>query len=237
MKKWSRMSAMVLAAAIMISGCGGHSQATSTSAASAPGENRMLYTAKVTKVVDGDTIKIEKEGLEETVRMIMVDTPETVHPGKPTQPFGPEASAFAKEMLEGKEVKLERDVSERDRYGRILAYVYVNDRMFNEVLLEKGLARVSAFPPDVKHVDRFRQIQNEAQKAKLGIWSIEDYVTEKRYDDSTVQVPPEPNASQNQDVYYAKCAEVRAAGKAPLHRGDPGYRSGLDRDGDGIACE
>ncbi|MBP1156184.1 MULTISPECIES: thermonuclease family protein [unclassified Paenibacillus] len=236
MKKWSRMSALVLTAAIMISGCG-NSQAASTSAASAPVENKMLFTAKVTRVVDGDTIKIEMEGKEETVRMIMVDTPETVHPSKPMQPFGPEASALAKETLEGKEVRLELDVSERDRYGRILAYVYVNDRMFNEVLLEKGLARVSVFPPDVKHADRFREIQKEAQKAKLGIWSIEDYVSDKGYDDSTAPVPTKPKASQNEDVYYAKCAEVRAAGKAPLHRGDPGYRSGLDRDGDGIACE
>ncbi|ALS21468.1 MULTISPECIES: thermonuclease family protein [Paenibacillus] len=234
MKKWSGISAMVLAAAIIISGCG-NLQAASTPAS--PAENKIFSTAKVTGVVDGDTIKVELEGKEETVRMILVDTPETVHPNKPVQPFGPEASALAKKTLEGKEVKLERDVSQRDRYGRILAYVYVDDQMFNEVLLEKGLARVSVFPPDVKYVDRFREIQKKAQKARLGIWSIEDYASDHGYDDNKAQISSEPQPSRNEEVYYGKCAEVQAAGKAPLHRGDPGYRSGLDRDGDGIACE
>lgn len=234
MKKWSGISAMVLASAIMISGCG-NLQAASNPAA--PVENKILSTAKVTKVVDGDTIKVEMEGKEETVRMILVDTPETVHPNKPKQPFGSEASALTKETLQGKEVKLESDVSQRDRYGRILAYVYVDDQMFNEILLEKGLARVSVFPPDVKYVDRFREIQKKAQKAKLGIWSIEDYASDKGYDDSKAQTSAEPKPSRNEEVYYAKCAEVRTAGKAPLHRGDPGYRSALDGDGDGVACE
>lgn len=235
MKKWSGISAAVLAAAMMLSGCG-YLQAAPTHAA--PTENRMLSTAKATKVIDGDTIKVELEGKEETVRMILVDTPETAHPNKPRQPFGPEAASFTKETLEGKEVKLERDVSQRDRYGRILAYVYVDDQMFNEVLLEKGLARVSVFPPDVKYADRFREIQKKAQQAKLGIWSIEDYASDKGYDDSKARISAEPKpSSRNEVLFYAKCAEVRAAGKAPLHRGDPGYRSGLDGDGDGIACE
>ncbi len=93
LKKWSGISAMVLAAAIIISGCG-NLQAASTPAS--PAENKIFSTAKVTGVVDGDTIKVELEGKEETVRMILVDTPETVHPNKPVQPFGPEASALAK---------------------------------------------------------------------------------------------------------------------------------------------
>ena len=176
--------------------------------------------------------------------MVLVDTPETVHPGKPKQPFGSEASAFAKETLEGKKVRLESDVSGRDRYGRILAYVYINDRMFNEMLLEKGLARVAVYPPDVKYVDRFRELQQKARKAKLGIWSIEDYASDNGYDDSKAPKTEadgtpseEPKRSPKEEVYYGKCADVQAAGKAPLHRGDPGYRSGLDRDGDGIACE
>jgi len=102
--------------------------------------------ATVVRVVDGDTLKATVDGKEETVRLILVDTPETVHPSKPVQPFGPEASEFAKKTLEGKEVELELDVSERDQYGRILAYVWIGDKMFNEMLLEKGLARVSVFP-------------------------------------------------------------------------------------------
>ncbi|QZT35497.1 thermonuclease family protein [Caldalkalibacillus thermarum TA2.A1] len=135
--------------------------------------------AFVTRVVDGDTFVAEINGQEERIRLILVDAPESIHPSKPVEPFGPEASEFAKEMLEGKEVHLELDVSERDRYGRVLAYVWIGDRMFNEMLLEKGLARVAVFPPNVKYVDRFRQIEKEAQRKGIGIWSIEDYASQE----------------------------------------------------------
>ena len=135
--------------------------------------------ALITRIVDGDTFDAIIDGKEERVRLILVDTPETVHPSKPVEPFGPEASEFAKQMLEGKEVHLELDVSERDRYGRVLAYVWIGDRMFNEMLLEKGLARVAVFPPNVKYVDRFRQIEKEAQRKGIGIWSIEDYARQE----------------------------------------------------------
>jgi micrococcal nuclease len=137
---------------------------------------------KVTNVVDGDTMDIQFEnGKEERVRLVLVDTPETKHPTKPVQPFGPEASAFTKEMLTGKNVQLELDVQERDKYGRILAYVYIDGKMFNELLLEKGLARVAVFPPNTRYVDEFYAIQKKAQEAKLGIWSIENYVTDNGY--------------------------------------------------------
>lgn len=133
-------------------------------------------------VVDGDTMDIQFEnGKEERVRLVLVDTPETKHPTKPVQPFGPEASAFTKEMLAGKNVQVELDVQERDQYGRILAYVYIDGKMFNELLLEKGLARVAVFPPNTRYVDEFYAIQKKAQEAKLGIWSIEDYVTDNGY--------------------------------------------------------
>lgn len=203
-------------------------------------DNRI--TAKVTRVVDGDTIEVQIGNKKETVRMILVDTPETKKPNTPIQPFGPEASKFTKDTLEGKEVKLEKDVSERDKYGRLLMYVWLGDQMFNEMLLEKGLARVAVFPPDVKYVDKFREIQKKAQEAGIGIWSIENYAREDGYHqeaakkESATQAPEKPKSAP-QNVYYKNCAEVRAAGKAPLHRVDPGYRSGLDRDNDGIACE
>jgi micrococcal nuclease len=141
-----------------------------------------FLNGKVTNVVDGDTMDIQFEnGKEERVRLVLVDTPETKHPTKPVQPFGPEASAFTKEMLTGKNVQLELDVQERDKYGRILAYVYIDGKMFNELLLEKGLARVAVFPPNTRYVDEFYAIQKKAQEAKLGIWSIENYVTDNGY--------------------------------------------------------
>jgi len=135
--------------------------------------------AEVVGVIDGDTMRIIVNGKEETVRLLLVDTPETVHPTKPVQPFGPEASQYAKEMLTGKEVEIELDVRERDKFGRLLAYLYINGQMFNEMLLENGLARVAyVYPPNTKYVDRFKEIEKKAKQKEKGIWSIENYVTE-----------------------------------------------------------
>lgn len=151
-------------------------------------EHRYL-PATVVRVVDGDTVNVKLEnGNEETVRLLLVDTPETVHPNKPVQPFGPEASAFAKEMMPpGTKVKLELDVSERDKYGRILAYLWVDDKMFNELLLEKGFARVAyVYAPNTKYVDQFYEIQKKAQMEEVGIWSIENYATDRGFDPDAV---------------------------------------------------
>ena len=132
-----------------------------------------LVAAQVTRVVDGDTIKVLIDGVEYRVRYIGIDTPEINHPTLGVEPFGPEASQANSELVEGKTVWLEKDVSETDRYGRLLRYVYVDDVMVNEVLLRRGLARVATFPPDVKYVDRFLDIQRAAQEADLGMWGAE----------------------------------------------------------------
>ncbi|MCM3237475.1 thermonuclease family protein [Heyndrickxia oleronia] len=136
--------------------------------------------ATVINVIDGDTVKVNVRGTEETIRLLLVDTPETVHPTKPVQPFGKEASDFSKSIMPaGKAIKVELDVSERDKYGRLLAYVYVGGKMVNETLLEKGLARVAyVYAPNTRYVDKFREIQSMAQKQAIGIWSIENYVQE-----------------------------------------------------------
>lgn len=99
--------------------------------------------------------------------MLLIDTPETVHPTKPVQPFGVEASNFTKEKLTGKDVQLEMDVGERDKYGRVLAYVYIDNTMINEQLLEKGLARVAYVnEPNTKYVDEFYEIQKRLWNRK-----------------------------------------------------------------------
>jgi micrococcal nuclease len=130
-------------------------------------------TATVVDVVDGDTIKVKlSNGDQETVRFLLIDTPETVHPSKPVQPCGPEASAFTKKMLPaGKTVELELDVQERDRYGRLLAYVYVDGKSVQKALLAEGLAKVAVYPPNVKYVDQYRAIEADAKEQKKGIWS------------------------------------------------------------------
>lgn len=149
--------------------------------AGTPPEDVDVLPATVVRVVDGDTVKVAfAEGKEETVRLLLVDTPETVHPDKDVEPFGPEASAFAKRTLAGQKVGIELDVSERDRYGRLLAYIWIGDRLFNEMLLEEGLARVAyVYPPNIKYVDQFRDVQKQAQLAGKGMWSIEDYALEE----------------------------------------------------------
>lgn len=179
-------------------------------------------TYEVTKVVDGDTFKINYEGHEETIRLLLIDTPETVHPQKPVQPFGKEASNFMKKKLSGKQVELELDVSERDKYGRILAYAYDTEgNMLNELLLEKGLARVAyIFPPNTKYVDRFQKVQREAQKREVGIWSLENYVTEEGF--------KEINHEQDQDTSTKKAGcdikgNINSEGERIYHMPDGAY--------------
>ena len=130
------------------------------------GEN----AARVVRVVDGDTIKVAMGSKEVTVRYIGIDTPETVDPRRPVQRFGKEASERNKNLVEGKSVRLEKDVSETDRLGRLLRYVYVNDDMVNATLVREGFAHAVSFPPDVRYQDMFRQLEREAREAKRGLW-------------------------------------------------------------------
>lgn len=126
-----------------------------------------LEKAKVKKVIDGDTVELE-DG--RTVRFIGIDTPETKHPSKGVECYGKEASEANRTLLEGKEVMLEKDVSETDRYQRLLRYVYVEDMMVNEYLVLQGFAFSSSYPPDVKHQERFVQAQKEAFEKERGLW-------------------------------------------------------------------
>lgn len=124
----------------------------------------------VTRVIDGDTIVVDLNGNEERVRLIGVDTPETVHPELGEQPFGREASNYTKSRLEGKEIRLEFDVQERDQYGRLLAYIWVGNEHFNATLLKEGYAVLSTWPPNVKYVDEFTKLQAQAREQGKGLW-------------------------------------------------------------------
>lgn len=144
--------------------------------------------AKVESVVDGDTIKVYINGQVESVRFLLVDTPETNHPRLGKQPFGDEAKEFTRKMVEGKTVQLEKDVSERDKYGRLLYYVYVDGKSVQEELLRNGLARVAyVYVPNTKYVDRYYEIQKEAQQKGVGIWSIENYAQEDGFHKEVVE--------------------------------------------------
>ena len=128
--------------------------------------------ADVSRVVDGDTIVVRIAGAEDRVRYIGVDTPETVDPRKPVQAFGPEATALNKSLVQGQRVCLEKDTTERDRYGRLLRYVWLADgRLVNEELLLAGFATVVTYPPDVKYVEsRYLPAQRAAREAGRGLW-------------------------------------------------------------------
>lgn len=128
---------------------------------------------EVVSVTDGDTFEINYNGTKEKVRLIGVDTPESVHPNsKKNNEYGKQASNYTKSLLEGKIVKLEFDVSPRDKYGRLLAYVYLkNGEMLNEKLLKEGYAQVATYPPNVKYVEKFKAIQKEARENEVGFWA------------------------------------------------------------------
>ncbi len=125
---------------------------------------------RVTKVIDGDTIEVATEVGVRRVRYIGIDTPETVHPSRPIECFGHEASLKNKALVEGKWVRLERDISDTDRYGRWLRYVYVDDEFVNLSLVAGGYATVLTYPPDVRHNSDFLQAERDARAQNMGLW-------------------------------------------------------------------
>ncbi|HZA29545.1 MAG TPA: thermonuclease family protein [Gammaproteobacteria bacterium] len=127
--------------------------------------------ALVVRVIDGDTMEVDRAGGRINLRYIGIDTPESVAAGQPVACFALEATNRNKELVEGKTVILEKDVSETDQFGRLLRYVYLEDgRMVNELLVVEGFALASSFPPDVKHQARFTTAQQEAREARRGLW-------------------------------------------------------------------
>lgn len=124
--------------------------------------------AKVTRVIDGDTIEVLLGQRKEKVRYIGINTPES------NQPFGPEASQKNRELVEGKEIRLVKDVSERDKYGRLLRYVCVGDIFINAELVKLGYANAFTYPPDVKYSNLFVQLEREAREKQVGLWAPEE---------------------------------------------------------------
>lgn len=126
----------------------------------------------VARVVDGDTIELETG---QSVRYIGIDTPETVDPRRPVGCFGKEASDENKRLVGGKAVLLVKDVSDTDRFGRLLRYVYIRQDgsllFINDHLVRQGFAKASTYPPDVKFTEQFLQAEREAREAGRGLWS------------------------------------------------------------------
>jgi micrococcal nuclease len=133
----------------------------------APTPSEPLRT--VERVVDGDTVVLDGK---EKFRLIGINTPETVDPRRPVQKFGKEASARAKSLLEGKPVRVEYDAERKDRYGRTLGYLFLEDGTFvNLSLVEEGYATAYRYPPNVRYADRFREAERRAREGRRGLWA------------------------------------------------------------------
>jgi micrococcal nuclease len=125
----------------------------------------------VSEVVDGDTIGVTINGQSYRLRYIGVDSPE------PGEPLGIEAQRANTELVLGQTVLLEKDVSETDRYGRLLRYVWVGDMMVNAELVRIGWARAQAYPPDTRYHELFMQLEREAREAQRGLWAPQPEAT------------------------------------------------------------
>jgi micrococcal nuclease len=125
---------------------------------------------RVKRVVDGDTLLLETG---ERVRLIGVNTPETKHPDRPPEPLGPEAAVFTRSLVEGKRVRLEFDRERRDEYHRILAYVFIDDQMLNELIIRQGFSRaVTRFPYRADRKRLFEDAEDDAERNKRGLWAV-----------------------------------------------------------------
>lgn len=208
-----------------------------------------LIPVTLVKTVDGDTIKIKYDGKEVNVRYLLIDTPETNHPRLGKQPFGQNAKDRNRELVNSGELAIEFDIGERyDKYGRLLAYVYVNGVSVQQKLVEEGLARVAyVYPPNTRHLTPFEETQKIAQQKKVGIWSIEDYATSSGFDEEAFnkakQSSPTPKTSTKvpdqkvKETDFKNCTELRTVYPDGVPEGHPAYQSIMDRDQDGYACE
>ncbi|BCJ85894.1 thermonuclease family protein [Effusibacillus dendaii] len=182
---------LAFSAGLLLAGCSSNTEqpvqtANHLSASSQPNAN--LPSVKINgrwetvkHVVDGDTVESESG---EKIRLIGVNTPETVKPNSSVQPYGKAASDFTKSQLQGKKVFIEQDVQPKDKYGRTLAYLYLQEPkteqeieqyMFNAILLKEGYAQLMTIPPNVKYADLFVKLQRQARESNKGLWSLGIY--------------------------------------------------------------
>lgn len=205
-----------------------------------------LEFVKVERVIDGDTITLAGG---KVVRYIGIDTPEIVDPRKPVQCYAKEASARNKALVEGQMVGLEKDVSETDKYNRLLRYVYKDNVLINELLVREGFAYSSSYPPDIKYQDKFKQAENEARNAQRGLWGKICLATPVPVK-SPVATPIQTQTSVVQDdsqgggnpvvgAYTCNCSKTCAnlsCEEAQYQLNSCGC-SARDADHDGIACD
>ncbi len=208
-----------------------------------------IQVGQVVHVVDGDTIDVMVDGTKVRVRYIGMDTPET-HSG--VEWLGPEASAANGQLVMGREVVLEKDVSETDQYGRALRYVWLHDgatwTLVNLELIRQGFATIMRYPPDVKYVDPvFVPAERAAKVAGIGRWEAQPTPVPTPVPTPLAFVPPPPVAGKCEPSYPGICIPI---GSPDLDCGDISWRRFVvlwnvpnpdphrfDGDQDGIGCE
>jgi micrococcal nuclease len=163
-----KRSLLSLLAAVTMASCSSGPPGTPRSSGSAVLDGTVVTVEEVT---DGDTFHANYLGREERIRLIGVNTPEVPWYGGKGECYGVEAGLYARSRLDGQRVRLEFDQDLRDRYGRILAYVYVGDELFNLTLVSLGYATADPVPPDTRMAAEFSSAEAQAKAAGLGLWS------------------------------------------------------------------
>lgn len=251
MKRWL----LLLAALLILSGCGQTAefpQGPILDTDAIDGrlkEPENAEEAEFLSSVDGDTAKMKIDDKVETVRFLLIDTPETKHPKLGAQPMGKEASEFTRKMLEEADrITLEYDVEKRDKYDRVLAYVYADGVSVQEALLKKGLARVGYVYESRRHLAAFREAERSAKEKKFGVWQCPGYVTDEGYDedkwckggtgkrpDTGYSGPYDPQGPDRDCSDFKTQKEAQAFYEAAGGPEKDPHR--LDLDKDGVACE
>ena len=213
----------------------------------------------VIKVVDGDTLNIDMDGKSQTIRLIGLNTPETVDPRKPVECFGKEASKKAVELLAGKKVLIEKDSSQGDydKYQRLLAYVFLEDGTnFNKWMIENGYGYEYTYDLPYKYQSEFKLAENQAKAQKKGLWADDVCQAEKpaqtatpvtKPTTTTVPAQTQTENKPNQNSSYVcsyntyNCTDFATHAEAQeVFEACGGVFNdvhGLDRDKDGLACE
>lgn len=203
---------------------------------------------KVIKVIDGDTLNIEMDGNMQTVRLIGLNTPETVDPRKPVECFGKEASDKAKELLTGKRVMIEKDPSQGDydKYQRLLAYVFMEDGTnFNKYMIENGFGYEYTYNLPYKYQKEFKAAQGLAKSEKRGLWADNTCQGTQSIQTKTQSTVPtsKPTTGGNYICSYNayNCSNFSTQGEAQAAFEACGGGSNdihrLDSDKDGVVCE
>jgi micrococcal nuclease len=215
---------------------------------------------KLVSTTDGDTIRVMYKGVNEPVRYLLIDTPETNHPRLGKQPFGTEAKERNRALVNSGNLTLEFDIGEkRDKYGRLLAYVYVDGKSVQETLISEGLARVAyVYPPNTRYLTPYEEAQQVAKSKKLGFWAVEDYASDSGFantpnassessssasseaaseSSAAISTPSAPAVTTETTEWFDNCTHLRTKYPNGVASDHPAYQSKMDRDKDNFACE